>query len=92
MSEAPRCYPGDGGVSALRADILAALDRLGEAQAQLRTSFPAEWTGAGANTFTDVVLSVLHHSQAVDRALRAADHAAVVADAELDARLAGGTV
>ena len=92
MSEAPRCYPGDGGISAMRADIQAALGRLGEAQAQLRAAFPASWTGAGANTFTDVVLSVLHHSQSVDRALRAADHAAAVTDAELETRLAGGTV
>ncbi|WP_418607589.1 hypothetical protein [Georgenia sp. SUBG003] len=91
MSEAPRCYPGDGGTSAMRADILAAIGQLAEAQAQLRAAFPAQWTGAGANTFTDVLLSLLHHSQAVDRALRAADRAALVADAELEARLAGGT-
>jgi uncharacterized protein YukE len=92
MSEAPKCYPGDGGMSVMRADILAAMGLLGQAQAQLRSAFPAQWTGAGAATFTDVLLSLLHHSQAVDRALRAADHAALVADAELEARLAGGTV
>jgi uncharacterized protein YukE len=94
MSEAPIWQPADGAmdVSASRANILAAIDLLGDAQVQLRTAFPTVWRGTGANTFTTAVLGLLHHAQGVDRALRTADHTVARMDAELAAWKVTGTV
>jgi uncharacterized protein YukE len=93
MSDPPICYPAQAtGVSASRANILAAIDLLGDAQAQLRTAFPSGWTGTGANAYTTAVLGLLHHAQGIDRALRMADRTVVRMDAELEVYRAGGTV
>jgi uncharacterized protein YukE len=93
MSGPPICYPDQGpGMSPSRANILAAIDLLGDAQAQLRTAFPTAWTGAGANAYTTAVLGLLHHAQGIDRALRTADRTVLRLDVELAVYRAGGTV
>ncbi|MCK6211264.1 hypothetical protein KZX45_11990 [Georgenia sp. EYE_87] len=92
MSDPPICYPAqEPGLSVSRINILTAIDLLGDAQAQLRTAFPAGWTGPGANACTTAVLGLLHHAQGIDRALRAAERTVVRLDAELAAYRAGGT-
>lgn len=91
MSEPPICLPGAAQVSSSRANVLAAIDLLGDAQNQLRTAFPTAWRGPGADTFTTAVLGLLHHAQGVDRALRAAERTVARLDAELEAWRAAGT-
>lgn len=90
MSDPPIHLHGAVGLSASRASILAAIDLLGDAQAQLRTAFPTAWTGAGANAYTTAVLGLLHHAQGIDRALRTAERTVARLDAELEAYRAGG--
>ncbi|GAA4285789.1 hypothetical protein [Georgenia daeguensis] len=92
MSDPPICHTARGpAMSASRANILAAIDLLADAQAQLRTAFPSGWTGAGANAYTTAVLGLLHHAQGIDRALRTADRTVVRMDAALELHRAGGT-